>query len=105
VDLKKAKDWTTAAITVSQLLSINPCFVKHICLTANTGGAATALIYDGEGANAELKLALSCLTSTHFEDDFEIPIYFQRGIYVAVGSNTTLFVIQYKEELACDRLI
>ena len=100
-DFIEAKKWITASLTADELLSIHPCLVKHICLVANTTGASTALVYDGESTTGKLKLALSCITSTHFSDDFDTPVYFHRGIYVDVGANCTLFVIQYKEEVKC----
>lgn len=96
VALCKCKEWIIAPIIVDTKVCARPCLVKHICLTASSGGAATALVYNGQNTGGILTLALSALTSTHFNDDFEIPIHFAHGLYVDIGSNVTLFVVQYK---------
>ena len=96
ISLKEAKEWSLAAITVDTKVCARPALVSHICLTASSGGSATVLVYNGQNDGGKLTLALSALTSTHFNDDFDIPIYFPHGIYVDIGSNVTLFVIQYK---------
>lgn len=96
VTLLEAKEWSVAPITVDTKVCARPCLVKHICLTASSGGSATALVYSGQNDGGILTLALSALTSTHFNDDFEIPMYFPHGLYVDIGSNVTLFVVQYK---------
>lgn len=93
---KDWKEWITKSITASELLNLGACWVGHICLTASAGGAATALVYNSQDASGELKLALSAITSAHFDDDFVVPIFFDKGLYVTIGNNVTLFVIQYK---------
>ena len=92
------KTWTTQQLTADQLVSKKACFVKHISLTTSTGGAATALVYDGWATTGKLKFSLSAVTSTYYCEDFSIPIYFNNGIYVDVGDNVALFTIQFKEE-------
>lgn len=95
---EECKRWTHLPLTADQLVSKVPTFVKHVCLTAGTGGAATALVYNGVDVSGELKIALSAIASTHFEDTYETPICFDKGIYIDVGSNVTLFTIQFREE-------
>ena len=94
----EAKSWTIAHLTADQLVSKKACFVKHVSMTTNDGGASTVLVYDGWSTSGKLKLSLSALTSTFFVDEYEIPIYFSNGIYVDVGDNMSLFNIQFKEE-------
>lgn len=89
-------DWITINITVDQILCKGPCFIKHICLSAGTGGAATTGVHDGIDANARRGLYLTAITSAHFTDDFSIPVYFSKGLFVDIGSNVASFVIQYR---------
>lgn len=101
--MRNGKDWAewiTRNISINQILCPSPCFVTHICLSSTTGGVSTTSVYNGVDANAELKLYLAALQSTHFTDDFSIPVYFDKGLYVALGSNVASFVIQYRP---CER--
>jgi len=93
---KEWKEWITRSLTIDEMVNLGPSFVKHICIVASTGGAATTLVYDGIDTNGKLTLALSAIASTHFSDQFSIPVFFSNGIFVDIGSNVTLFVIQFK---------
>lgn len=98
-EFEEAKKWITASMKASELISTHPCLIKHICLTGDATGNPIALLYDGESTNAPLKLALACLSKTHFGDNFPVAVYFSRGIYVNLTTNTELFTIQYQEEV------
>ena len=92
---EKWMEWLTKHITASQLLNLGPTFVKHVCISAG-GDTGTAMLHNSQDASGEIKLAITAILGTHFGDDFEIPVFFGKGLYVVIGGTTPNVTIQYK---------
>lgn len=82
-------------ITGDQLVSRQAALVFGVWLVAGSGGAATAAVYDGESTNDDRKIDLSCVATGHDNKRYNPPAYFEKGIYVDVGSNVTSVVVQW----------
>jgi len=84
---KKGIRWER--LTASQILTNEPClFYGAVILTSTTGGDAT--IYDGQDATSgKLVHTLEGIADQSTPVMWPKPLYFSRGLYVAVGSNVT----------------
>lgn len=82
-------------ITADSLVSPKPCFVFSVSLVADAVGAATAVIRDGHNTGAEAVIDLAALTSSVDDRNYDPPFYFEKGLYVDVGSNVTSLLIRY----------
>lgn len=90
-----AKDIRTERVTVDRCVAHGPCFIYHLAVAADTNGAATAVIYNGISEKADIKIDMTTITSYYAQHDFWPPMYFDRGIYVDVGSNVTSVIVRY----------
>jgi hypothetical protein len=92
------KDWTLKAMTADALLSKVPVFVKGVCMQASSSGNATVAIYNGVDTSGEKLMAVHSQQYGQCGKEYEIPVYFNRGLYIDIGNNVALFTIQYQEE-------
>jgi len=93
--LKWIKECSHMRVTADTLINPGPAYVIAVHLVAAAGGAATALIYNGHGTGGEAKIDLSAPPSSSDPRLFWPPLYFDKGIYIDVGSNVTSVLIQY----------
>jgi len=92
-ELASWKEWAWARVTVSGRVCNTPCFLAHVCFTADSAGNATAAVYDGHGELEEVVIDIAALQHDETDERFDPPLYLRRGLYVKLGSNvTSLFV-------------
>lgn len=96
LDLSKA--CSTRRVTASGMVSSKPCFIFAIsgCPT-DPGVAFLAEVHNGETSSAEVLMDMA----THYREARVypyIPLYFNRGIYLALTTNVKSITIQYLEE-------
>jgi hypothetical protein len=72
-----------------------PAYLYAAHLTATAGGAATAVIRDGQDTSGEIKLDLAALTSSKDNRNFDPPVYFKKGIYIDVGDHVTSVIVHF----------
>ena len=89
------KEGQTERITADGQAYAKPAFLYAAHLTADTVGAATAVIRDGHGTTGDIKVDLAALTSSKDNRNFDPPIYCKKGIYVDVGSNVTSVIVHF----------
>lgn len=67
-------------------------------LATSNAAAQTIVIKDGESENAETVLTLVVPATSSFKVEFEKPVFFQKGIYIDLGTNCycTIFFINAK---------
>ena len=90
-----AKDIRTERVTVSRCIASGPCYIHYLALSSNSSGAATATIYNGISAKGDLKVDMTCIDDYFDHQDFWPPMYFDRGIFVDVGSNVSSVMVRY----------
>lgn len=73
-----------------------PCFIYAAHLAAGTGGAATAVIRDGHGTEAQAVIDLAALTSSNDRIKFDPPLYLKKGLYIDVGDHVTSVLVHFK---------
>ena len=66
-------------------------------LVADSGGTATAIIYDGQSASDKPIVDLSAPLSSVDRRFFIPPLYFSRGLYVDFGSHVTSVLLQFRQ--------
>ena len=99
MDRSSIEQWAleirTERVTVDRCIASGPCFIYHLALASNSSGAATADIYNGISAKGDVKIDLTCVDDHWNSQDFWPPMYFDRGIYVDVGSNVKSVIVRY----------
>lgn len=96
--IQHGKKFRVESVNTSQLLSKRPAFVSHFCLAATAGGSSTIALRNGQDVNAPVKMFMTAIASTHFGDNFEIPAYFDKGLYIECGANVAWATVQFAEE-------
>lgn len=82
-------------LSASTIISHTPAFIFAAWICSDGGGEADSILYDGHHA-AELKLIhLDTLDENMFSLPFNPPLYFAKGIYLAIGTNVAQVGIQY----------
>lgn len=94
--LRLTKSFSFERATVSGRLSTQPAMVFAAHLVAGAAGPATAALYDGHMEAGEPKVDLSAPTSGSDPRTFVPPIYFDRGVYLSVGSNVTSVIVMMR---------
>lgn len=95
-DKAEVKKIAADRVTADSVLSRKACFVHGVHLTGSSGGASTATVYNGESTGDDVKIDLSCATSGRDNKRFAPPLYFDKGLYVDVGSNVTSVLVQWQ---------
>ena len=93
---KEWKDWITESIIADRLLYSGPCFVKYVSLQSGSTGTGIVVIYDGHDTTGKIKYRFFVDVKNLKSVNFSIPIYYDKGLYVDIGTNVLLFTIQYK---------
>ena len=88
----------TQYITSSRVVTAKPCFLFKVLIAPTTVGTATrGYIRNGETIAADIVLNLGAQYA-HPTHDGDIPIYFNRGLYVELNSNVVGVTVQYYRE-------
>ncbi len=88
-EIEKVKDLSFIMVTGDGVISNGPAVLFNADLVADTGGASTAIVYDGNSTAGSKRINLAALTSSTDRVQYNEGLYFPRGIYVDVGSNAT----------------
>lgn len=98
-DLDTQKDFwkkvQTDRVSDDTIITKRPCFLFAADLVADSGGAGTAYLRDGEHTSADIIIDLSAPTSDKDTRRWIVPVYFKKGLYVDVVSHVTSVVVQY----------
>lgn len=81
----KMYQWDT--VKASSRVFIGPGFLVDALIASNGSGVADSVVHDGYSTEGKVIIPLQCK-----DDDLEclsinVPIYFQQGLYVEIGSN------------------
>ena len=90
------KQFAKRRLTQSGQVSTTPAFLVSAHLVADSGGTATAAIYDSQGANGDPEVDLSAPSSGVDPRVFIPPLYFNKGIYLSCGSHVTSVLLHYR---------
>ncbi len=82
-------------ITADQRVALGPGYLISAKLSAGSGGAATAVIYDGHGTGEDVLIPLAAPTSGSDNFTPALPVCFNKGLYVDVGNNVTGVFLQF----------
>jgi len=91
----KAHSWKW--ITGSELLSIRPCILIFMALTA-AAAVADVTAYDGHNTNGEIILTMETSANQTRQVNFIEHIYCKRGLYVAIGTAVTGVLVVWHDE-------
>jgi len=91
-------------LTSSKLVTFKPCFIKG--MIGNPTGSAKGSIsfYSGNSANGELMFGMQVSTNMSQVVTLVTPLYFNKGLYVSIGSNVLCIAIMYSD-LPFDKLL
>jgi hypothetical protein len=93
--LDLSKHCSTEYVTVSRKVTHRPCYVFKVIVSPTTTGTATrCYLRNGETSNAPILLNLGGQYA-HPTHDGELPIYFNKGLYVELGQNEDGATVQY----------
>jgi len=90
-----ARDIRTERVATSRCVASGPCYIYHLALGSNSSGVTTATIYNGISDKADVKIEMTAIDDYFAQHDYWPPMYFDRGIYVALGSNVLSVVVRY----------
>ncbi len=81
----KLYDWVCAK--VDDVITNGPGFLVDAVIASNSGGVADAKLYDGYSTSGKLILPLACKDDDMESINIQVPIYYQQGLYINIGSN------------------
>lgn len=84
-------------VTATGPVILGPCFLFSVHFSADAVGVTTNQIHRGPSVADPVLFDLDTLTSSSFQHNFDPPVYFPRGIYVAVGLNLQYMVLHILE--------
>lgn len=96
--LELSKACSVRRLTASGLVSHKPCFVFYVNICPTDGAALyEGAVHNGETSGAEVLLDIE---RQYGQDNpkFLVPMYFNKGIYLALTTNMKSITIQYLEE-------
>ena len=82
-------------VTASGQVCLAPCFVFSAVIASDGEGEADGDIYDGHSTAGKKRLDLYCVDEAMNQVRFNPPLYFDRGLYVVIGTNCESIVVQY----------
>lgn len=85
-------------VTDDQVVVNVPVKLVAVVLTATSGGAASATIYDGVNDDGEIVAVVKALANTTFSMEFYGGVHITTGIYVDLGSNVQGLLVVYEPE-------
>lgn len=95
------KDWKQIAFEVvgaSSLVCNRPAFIFALWIASDGGGEADSIVYDGHNAGVLKLIHLDAVDEAIFQLRWFPPLYFQKGIYIDIGTNVAQVGIQYLPE-------
>lgn len=95
--LKLVKEFTRLRLTTSGRGNDKPAYLFSAHLVADSGGTATASIYDSQGVFGDPLVNLSAPQSSVDPRIFFPPLYFDKGIYVDFGPHVTSILLQFRQ--------
>lgn len=95
--LDLSKSCSIRRLTASGVVSARPCYVFFISSCPNNGGLVyEGAVHNGETSSAEVLIDIKGLYGQN-KDNPPLPMYFNKGIYLALTANLTSITIQYFE--------
>ena len=95
--LKLIKEFTYKRLIASGLVNDMETYLFSAHLVADSGGTATALIYDGQSASDKPIVDLSAPQSSVDRRVFVPPLYFYKGLHVEFGSHVTSVLLIFRQ--------
>jgi len=93
--LDLSKSCSTEYITGSRKVTHKPCYLFKVLVAPTIiGTASRAYLRNGETSSADILLDLASQYA-HPTHEGELPIYFNRGLYVELNSNVVGITVQY----------
>ena len=93
--LKEWKQIAWEVMVVDTLVSSRPAFIFALWISSEGTAEADAIVYDGQNASSLKLIHLDTVDESMAQLKFNPPLFFQKGIYVDVGSNVAQIGIQY----------
>uniref|UniRef100_A0A6H1ZNK0 Uncharacterized protein n=1 Tax=viral metagenome TaxID=1070528 RepID=A0A6H1ZNK0_9ZZZZ len=86
---------STEYITGSRMVTAKPCYVFKVLVAPTTIGTASRVYArNGEAVTSPIVLDLGAQYA-HPTHDGELPIFFNRGLYIELNSNVAGVTVQY----------
>lgn len=79
-------------------IALQPILLFSVTLTSDAVGVADITLYNGASNAEETKLVIGAASGDTRQVSFNPPLFFDKGLYVAKGSNVSGFQIQYQEQ-------
>jgi len=95
--LELCKTFARHRFTASGPVNQTPAFLFSAHLVAGSGGIATATLHNGQGAATEALVDLTAPQGLADPRYFVPPIYFDRGIYLTLGTHATALLLQFRQ--------
>lgn len=74
-----------------------PCLLFSVVIVSDAVGVADGLLYNGASTGGDLITDLACLNGGMEQLKFNPPLYFDKGIYLVVGTNVESVLFQFME--------
>ena len=93
------RDWKNVAWEVihkDRNLCNIPAFIFFMSIHSDGGGESDAIVWNGQSIDpAQHHFQLYCADERFKGEHFMPPLYFSKGIYVALGTNVDSVMVQY----------
>lgn len=93
------RDWKNIAwetVDSDRLLCPTPAFVFSVSIHSNGTAEADAKLFDATSLHATGKyIQLYCVDEDARQLTYWPPLYFHQGIYIDIGTNVEMVVVQY----------
>jgi len=90
-----ARQTSVARATADLILSSRAAYVFSVTISSNGSGESDAVLRDGVDATGEIVLDLYCADEEQHQLEFNVPVYFRKGIFVDYGTNVQSVVVQF----------
>jgi hypothetical protein len=95
--LKLVKEFASLRLKDSGLVNGRPAFLFSVHLVADSGGIATAAIYNSQTASGDPLVDLSAPSGSTDQRVFVPPLFFDKGIYADLGDHATSILLQFRQ--------
>ena len=92
-----SKNIRSERTTASQVVANTVSWIYSIVIVSDGVGAADAAIHNGSNATAPLMLDLRVANNEMVQLNFAPPLFTDRGIFVAHGSNVKSVIVRYSD--------
>jgi len=89
-------DFKMKRSTITQLICPVACFVSAVVVCCMDSNLASLTLVNGFSGTGEYLLSIQSSNRLSHSINFNIPLYFNKGLYVIKGSKVSSYSIQFK---------